>query len=158
MTPEEILERIPMPVIEQVPSPTLGKPWYIQLWLYFTEPTRYKLKEDWFYHLPNGIKGMLPKGFVFDGASIPWFLRWLATSFGPLLRAALFHDGGFKFGYLIGWDGHKFAIGRNQKFYDDLFRQIIVWTTGIKPLSWWAWSGVRALGFRAWNKHRRGER
>ena len=146
-----------MPKMEKIPSSTLGKPWYTRLRLYVTEPTKFKLSEDWKVSLPNDVRFMLPAGFPFDGASIPWFLRWLATSFGPLLRGALFHDGGYKNNYLLSWDGEKFATNKKQKYYDDLFRDIVIWTTGLKLLAYLAWSGVRTFGSISWNKHRKND-
>ena len=150
---DKINKMIPMPKMEPIPSSTLGKPWWKQAWLYFTKKTKFKLIEDWKVELPNGMKFMLLAGFEFDGASIPWFLRWLATSFGPLLRGALFHDGGYRHNYLLDWNGNRFAIERGQRFYDDLFRDIVIWTTGLVPLANWAWSGVRVFGVKAWMKH-----
>lgn len=152
-----IEEDIPHPVLQKVSGTTLGKPWYKRIWLYFTEPTVQKFVEDWKIKLPNGMRIMIPADTETDGASIPWFLRFLATSFGPLSRGAYPHDFGFKHGYFLDWDGNRFAIGRDQKFFDDIFRDIIIWTTGLKSLAAWAWSGVRTFGFIAWDKHRRND-
>lgn len=152
--PELISEMIPMPSIKKIPIETLGKPWWKQLWIYFTTPTKYMLDGNWQIQLPNGLKIMFPDQFIFDGASIPWFMRWLMTSFGPLLRGAILHDFGYRYNFLFDWEGVQFSIERGQKFFDDLFRDVVIWTTGLVPLAYAAWVGVRVFGWKAWNKHR----
>lgn len=154
---EAINKMIPMPVMVKLPANTLGKPWWLQLWLYFTVPTQYMLVGNWMIRLPNGMRILFPDGFVFDGASIPWFLRWLMTSFGPLLQAAIFHDFGYRYNFLFDWAGIPYALERGQKFYDELFREIVIWTTGLVVLADAACAGLWAFGFIAWNRHRREE-
>ncbi len=154
---EEINKMIPLPPMVKLPSATLGKPWWKQLWLYCVEPTEFVLVGNWKITLPNGMQIMVPDGFVFDGASIPWYLRWLISSFGPLLRGAIVHDFGYRHDFLLDWNGEKFAIKRGQEFYDDLFRDIVIWTTGLVPLARTAWAGVRVFGHKAWSKYRKRE-
>lgn len=38
------------------------------------------------------LRVWIPKGFLFDGASIPWFLRWIADRGRLGLKAPLVHD------------------------------------------------------------------
>jgi len=157
LSPDEINEMIPMPVMVKIPTKTLGQSGWKQIWTYLSEPTKYKLVGNWFIHLPNGMKLMFPDGFEFDGASIPWYLRWMMTSFGPLLRGAIVHDFGYRYNFLFRWDGNQIAIERGKLFFDDLFKDIVLWTTGIVALANVAWAGIRAGGDASWNKHREEE-
>ena len=152
------MAEIPEPEIKQVDTFKPNDPWYKKTWDYFVIPNLFELTHDWKVTLPTGEKVLIPAGFQFDGASIPWFLRWLATSFGPLLRAGLLHDYGYRYGYLLNWAGQKIFEGAGQKYFDDLFRQTIKVTTGLSWLAGWAWSGVRCFGFIAFGKHRKKEK
>lgn len=146
--------KIPHPILQKISGTTLGKSWYKRVWIYFTETTKWKFVEDWKIELPNGMKICIPKGEITDGASIPWFLRSFATSTGPLSRAAYVHDFGYKHRYLLNHNSIKYTNCESQRFYDSLFKDIIIWTTGLKFLAYSAYKGVRAFGFIAWNEHR----
>lgn len=150
----KIAHKIPTPILQKIPVNYIGLPWYQRLWRYAKDPIVYTYVKDWKIELPNGDKLMVPKGESTDGASIPWFLRPFATSFGPLIRGACLHDFGYKHGYLLDWEGKKLVTNKGQKFFDDLFRDVVIWSTGLKWLAWWAWSGVRVFGWIAWNNHR----
>ena len=41
---------------------------------------------------------VVPKGFIFDGASIPTWLRWIFPHGGAKFAAACFHDWGYRLG------------------------------------------------------------
>lgn len=53
----------------------------------------FRLKEDLIYKLSNGIVMVIPKGFVYDGASIPSILTNILPRFGYKYdRASCLHD------------------------------------------------------------------
>ena len=53
----------------------------------------FSLKEDLIYKLSNGIVMVIPKGFVYDGASIPSILTNILPRFGYKYdRASCLHD------------------------------------------------------------------
>lgn len=105
----DINEQIPMPVFSPVPGNTLGKPWWMRLWLYWSERQMYRLEKDWYATLPNGLKVFIAAGFLTDFASIPAIIRPFITATGPLIRGALPHDFGYRHNYLLDHDGKKFA-------------------------------------------------
>lgn len=152
----DINQMIPMPVFSALPGSTLGKPWWQRIKLYWTEPQMYRLEQDWVATTPDGLKIKIDRGFLTDFASIPWFLRWFMTATGPLIRGALPHDFGYRYNYLRDHAGNKICVGKGQQFFDDLFRDIVIWTTGLITLAWAAWAGVRQYGYRAWDNHRDG--
>ena len=63
-----------MPHLKPIPIKTKGKGFWkgIAMWLLSTR--NWELVQDWKYNL-NGSDYVIPKGFQFDGASIPKFLR-----------------------------------------------------------------------------------
>ena len=66
-----------MPKFEPIPILTKNKNSFEQLWILLTTVRTFKMVENWRFTLPNDIIIVIPKGFVFDGASIPkplWFL------------------------------------------------------------------------------------
>jgi hypothetical protein len=76
-----------MPKLEPVTIPTKGLSFWPTLWAMLTSVRRWRLTEDWRYLLPvdNGVLIIIPKGFEFDGASIPKPLYFLAGVFLVLL-------------------------------------------------------------------------
>lgn len=66
-----------MPSFEPIAILTRGKPILRQIWMLLTAVRTFQINKNWFFTLPNGTEIVIPKGFVFDGASIPkplWFL------------------------------------------------------------------------------------
>lgn len=83
----------------------------------------------------------VPKGFVFDGASIPRLL-WLLfpPGYGPAHRAAAIHDYLYNYGY-----NHY-----SKRYADDLFRATML-ADGANPFIAWAfWRAVRLGGKGGW--------
>ena len=78
-----------MPHIKPIPIKTKGKGFWkgIAMWLLSTR--NWELVQDWKYNL-NGTEYVIPKGFQFDGASIPKFLRTFFSPVGVLLMVDLY--------------------------------------------------------------------
>ena len=85
-----------MPKLTPVPIKTKGKGFWkgIVMWLLSTR--NWVIVEDWKYNL-NGSEYVIPKGFQFDGASIPKFLRTFFSPVGVLLIGGLVHDYMYKY-------------------------------------------------------------
>jgi len=72
----------------------------IQKWLF--ETRKWELVEDYSLYIPFLKKTLfVPKGFIFDGASLPRFLWWVSSPTGILLIPSLFHDLGYRYGGLV---------------------------------------------------------
>ena len=102
---------IPEPVIQRVETDYGDAGPWKRTWMYFSTPNVFELKEDWKFTLPDGTQAMIKKGFHYDGASIPWFVRPFITSFGPLHRGSIPHDHGYKHrflysGVMVQWPVH----------------------------------------------------
>jgi len=82
-----------MPIMRPVLIDTKNCGLFRSIW-----PNRFwKIEEDWFYYL-DGIQYVIKKGFVFDGATIPIFLRSCISPTGIYFIASLVHDYGNDFG------------------------------------------------------------
>ena len=79
-----------------MPIKTKGKGFWkgIVMWLLSTR--NWEITKDWKYKI-NDIEYIIPEGFVFDGASIPKFLRTFFSPVGVLLMGGLVHDYVYKY-------------------------------------------------------------
>lgn len=140
-----------MPVIKPVPIATKDKNFWhaIYIWLFTTR--QWVLVHDWHFKLNNKMY-KIPAGFHFDGASIPRFLRVWVSPTGVLLIGGLVHDFGYRTGSLLKSGGS--VLKGDQKFMDELFRDISIEVNGFYVLNNLAYYALRLFGFLAWNKHR----
>lgn len=94
----------------------------------------WKVMEDWYLKcIPLNITFFIPKGFIFNGASVPRFFSNIFPSTGYLFIAALIHD------YLYGYasylksfeytDGvpYSLVIKVTRKESDNIFEDIADW-------------------------------
>ena len=114
---------------------------------------KWKITKDFHYEL-NGIKYVIPKGFSFDGASVPKFLAQFLSPVGVLLIGGLVHDYGYKYETLLKKDGTTVGV-KSQKWMDEVFRDINIEINGFYFLNYLAYWALRIGGFVAWNKHRK---
>ena len=118
---------------------------------------RWQLIEDWYYEFGNG-RGMIPKGFIFDGASIPKFFRRLYGATGYLFLASIPHDYGYKKGCVeFCFPGELcFPVQFSRYEFDGHFKEM---ANKIYPnhriKTWVAYCAVRLGGWVAWNKYRK---
>ena len=77
------------------------------IWLY--EPRRWKIEKNWCYKFKrrNGcnIKIVIPKGFIFDGASIPRPFWFFLSPTGLFMIPGLIHDYAYKYGHHLKKNG-----------------------------------------------------
>ncbi len=133
---------IEMPILRPVPIPTKGLSFWKRIGVWRHTTRKWEVMEDWQYK--NAF--FTPKGFIFDGASVPRFLWWFLSPTGLLLIPSLVHDNGYKYGGT--WP---------RKHWDDLFRVVTKEVTGTTIIPWIAWAAVRLGGWKAWRKHRRND-
>ncbi len=146
---------IPEPKIQRVEVDYGNAGKWERTWMYFSTPNQFRLTEDWKFTLPNGTPAMIKKGFTYDGASIPFFVRPFMSSFGPLHRGSIPHDHGYKHRFLFDWKGNRIFVKEKRKFWDDMFRDISAYTSHLKGLAEIAWAAVRTFGFMSWDNHRK---
>lgn len=143
-----------MPKMQPIAIPTDGKGFWGAIWHWFWGVRQWVIAEDWHFEL-DGQQYVIPKGFQFDGASVPKFLAsWLSPT-GILLLGGLVHDFIYKYETLVLKGKKKCEPNFTQKEADQLFRDINIEQNGIHVLNWAAYFALRLGGFVAWNGHRK---
>lgn len=142
-----------MPHMQPIRIPTDGRGFWKSIWCWLWEVRQWEISKDWYFEV-NGEKYVIPKGFQFDGASVPKFLAsWLSPT-GILLTGGLVHDYVYKYTVLLKQDKKSESKRMTQKEADQLFRDINIEQNGIHVLNWAAYLALRVGGFVAWNNHR----
>ncbi|MCP4595646.1 MAG: DUF1353 domain-containing protein [Neptuniibacter sp.] len=149
-----------MPILKPLPIKTRGKSAFGRLKAWITEVRTWEVAENWEYQLDPDTRIIIPKGFVFDGASIPRILWAVLSPTGLLLIQGLIHDFGYKYDYL--WavnkgEGEKYIKiyeGKGQDFWDELFYRVGREVNEMKVINALAWLPLSLFGFIAWNNHR----
>lgn len=143
-----------MPSMKPIRIPTDGRGFWGAIWCWFWEVRNWELDKDWHFEL-QGQQYVIPKGFIFDGASVPKFLAsWLSPT-GILLLGGLVHDYIYKYETLLLKGKKKTEPLYTQKEADQLFRDINIEQNGIHVLNYAAYYALRLGGFVAWNGHRK---
>jgi hypothetical protein len=112
-------------------------------------------KKDWFFEL-NGEELVIPKGFEFDGASIPRFWRIFFVPTCILFIGSIVHDFGYRHGTLLRRNQEAYGF-QNRKWFDDLFHQINNQENGFIFLNSIVHFFVRIGGFFMWKHYRKNE-
>ena len=143
-----------MPDLKPVAIKTKGKGFWkgIVMWLLSTR--NWEITKDWKYKL-NGNDYVVPAGFVFDGASIPKFLRTFFSPVGVLLVGGLVHDYMYKYACMKRTDTKGSLLVVDQKKADEIFRDINIEVNGFYFMNYLAYWSLRIGGFVAWNGHRK---
>ena len=150
-----------MPHMMPVPMETKSKGIVGGIILWLTKTRTWEITEDWKFSLQmDGQKTvtsfMIPKGFVFDGASVPKPLRSWLSPMGVLLSGGLVHDYVYKFETLrLSTKKAQAITKKDQKWADMLFRDICIDVNGFKLINYLAYYALRLGGWLAWNGHRK---
>jgi hypothetical protein len=152
-----------MPHMKPVPMETKSKGLFGGIWLWLMTTRKWEITKDWKYAITHEGNThptyyVIPKGFVFDGASVPKFggLRSWLSPMGVLLSGGLVHDWCYKYESLKHsgkTKGH--TEKKTQKWADQLFRDICIDVNGFKIINYLAYFALRIGGFMAWNGHRK---
>ena len=149
-----------MPILRPCPIATKGCALTKRLWRWVTTVRQWEVMENWEYSLPNGgPRIIIPKGFLFDGASIPRPLWGVLSPIGLLLIPGLIHDFGYRYDYL--WarevDGtlYKYGKGRGQHFWDTIFKDVGKAVNGMVIIDSMGWATLSVAGWWAWRNNRK---
>jgi len=140
--------------LQPIPIKTKGKGFWkgIIMWLLGTR--NWTIIKDFKYTI-NGTNYVIPKGFSFDGASIPKFLRTFFSPVGVLLIGGLVHDYMYKYSACKPADKKGQLLLVDQKKADQIFRDINIEVNGFYFMNYLAYWSLRLGGFVAWNGHRK---
>lgn len=123
---------------------------------------QWQVCEDWHYTLRDGTKIVIPKGFIFDGASVPKPLWMLLSPTGLLFIPGLIHDYAYKYNKLLAVDNDGSLIdyqsGAGKAHWDKLFRETGVDVNGIVFIDFLAWFALAIGGWSPWWQHRKSEK
>ena len=143
-----------LPHLQPIPIKTKGKGFWkgIIMWLLGTR--NWTIIKDFKYTI-NGTNYVIPKGFSFDGASIPKFLRTFFSPVGVFLIGGLVHDYMYKYSACKPADKKGQLLLVDQKKADQIFRDINIEVNGFYFMNYLAYWSLRLGGFVAWNGHRK---
>ena len=141
------------PHLKPIPIATKGKGFWGALLLWFFGTRHWEVVKDFNYSLEDK-NYIIPKGFKFDGASVPKFLAQFLSPVGVLLIGGLIHDYGYKYQTLLLKNKKTIGI-KTQKWMDQTFRDINIEVNGFYFLNYLAYWALRLGGWVAWNKHRK---
>lgn len=145
-----------MPCMQPIIIPTKGQGIWTAFFVWVMKTRTWKLSEDFFYTI-DGEEYKISKGFVFDGASVPKFLRSILSPVGILLLGGLIHDYGYKHSRLCYRSGVSTEL-MSKKELDHLFKSININVNGFKTLNYLTWYALRIGGFFAWRSHRKNDK
>jgi hypothetical protein len=143
-----------LPHLQPVRIPTKGKGFWKGILLWLMSTRNWVLIKDWKYKM-NDVTYVIPKGFQFDGASIPKFLRTFFSPVGVLLIGGLVHDYMYKYTACKPVSKKAPLLVVNQKRADQIFRDINIEVNGFYFMNYLAYWSLRLGGFVAWNGHRK---
>jgi len=143
-----------MPTMVPIKIPTAGKGFWGAIWMWLVGTRTWEVGKDWHFTL-NETEYVIPKGFVFDGASVPKFLATWLSPVGVLLVGGLVHDYIYKYTVLTHKGKKTNTEPMTQKEADIIFRDINIEQNGFHLLNYLAYWALRIGGFVAWNGHRK---
>lgn len=148
-----------MPKLIPIPIETKNKAFLTALWIWIISTRKWKFESDWDFYLPETNQTyVIPKDFIFDGASIPKVLRSFLSPVGLLLVPGIIHD--FAYHYEYVWvrkqDGSvkKADEKLGRKHWDELFIAVGNHVNGVFIINFLAWFALTLGGWWAWKNNR----
>lgn len=111
--------------------------------------------QDWKFNL-DGESYIIPKGFTFDGASVPKALQCICNPMGILLYAAIVHDFGYRYSALLKVNKEP-SRTLTRAEVDLMFYKINLQLNQLAGLSYVTYLAVRLGGYFIWKNHRANE-
>lgn len=145
------------PHMQPIRIKTAGKGFWSAIIMWLLGTRKWVIAKDWIFKL-EGKEYVIPKGFEFDGASIPKFLHTFLSPTGVLLIGGLVHDYAYKFAHLKPKTKQTPLVMLDQKVSDQIFRDINIQINGFRFLNYLAYWSLRVGGFVAWRGHRKNDK
>jgi hypothetical protein len=124
-----------MPHLQPVPIRTKGKGFFKAIVMWLLSTRNWELVQDFKYNI-DGVEYVIPKGFQFDGASIPKFLRTFFSPVGVLLIGGLVHDYMYKYTACKPANKKDALLVVDQKKADQIFRDININVNGFYTMNY----------------------
>ena len=144
-----------MPHMKPITIETKSKGFFGGIWMWIATSRKWEITSDFLFTIDN-TNYVIPKGFIFDGASVPKYFRSWLSPMGVLLVGGLVHDYAYKYETLrLSGKKPKALSKKTQKWCDQLFRDINIDVNGFKIINYGAYYALRLGGWLAWNGHRK---
>jgi len=143
-----------MPHMKPITIETKSKGFFGGIWMWIATSRKWEITSNFLFTIDN-TNYVIPKGFIFDGASVPKYFRSWLSPMGVLLVGGLVHDYAYKYETLRLSGKPKALTKKNQKWCDQLFRDINIDVNGFKIINYIAYYALRLGGWLAWNGHRK---
>ena len=153
----QFTKTIHFPVVQAIPTPPV--PWYKKLFSVFIgERRQWEIMEDyviWSNFLQVFI--FIPKGFIYDGASVPKLLNSIYSPVGSLFLGSGPHDLGYRYEglLLINTDGYIFFKKYSRKELDHAFQDFCALESHLNSSSYFATTLLHIVGIPTWRNHRK---
>lgn len=118
---------------------------------------KWLIYENYFLNIPGHPTIIVPRGFVFDGASIPKVFRTFLSPVGVLLIPGLIHDYGYFYNSLFCVENgnmRTYMHGAGKDAFDKLFLEIANEVNGLTKVNKTAYYAVKYFGGFAWKNHK----
>lgn len=145
-----------MPVLIPIPIRTKNVPWIVAMYRWVFGSRHWKTAEAWHFWI-DGVKYCIPKGFEFDGASVPKVLRSFLSPTGILLIPGVIHDYNYRYNCLrLSKPGNPVDERYSGKeYWDQLFYKVAVHVNGFPLINRLAYLVLLYFGGEAWRDNRR---
>lgn len=149
-----------LPVTQSIPINTKGGGFFHELKVWLLDIQDEVFTEDYYFYmdwLPCEPIIKIPKGFTFNGASVPKYLRNFFSPKGILYAGSIFHDFSYQYWCLLTIDNRIYKEKCKREFCDKLFQSFNENVYKLKFISYVTWLAVRVAGIRGWGDYRRAD-
>ena len=145
---------ITMPEMRPVQIPTKGLSWFKRFITHF-QRRKWEITEDYYLYVPDLEEILfIPKGFIFDGASVPRIAWPIMNPTGILLIGSLFHDFGYRYDCFLNGTGTIIHGAAGRAFFDKQIRDISIYINDIHSMNTLAWAVLKVFGIFTWKTRR----
>ncbi|MCK5016983.1 MAG: DUF1353 domain-containing protein [Candidatus Peribacteraceae bacterium] len=156
---------IPMPIMIPLPIPIPKKVNWWNLWGHIknigvrAQPRKWRIEKDYILYIPWLKRYVcVPKGFVFDGASVPRIFWPIMSPTGLMLIAGLFHDVGYRYDCWFDVKHNPIYVGFGKTFFDGQIKEMGEWINDTVIIPYICWAGLFIGGCFTWTTRRKENR
>ena len=156
-----LTKEIHFPIVRAVYNKPVTRTWIKKTGRFFTYTRYYEIMEDYILYVPIlDAYIFIPKGFIYDNASVPKLFNNLYRSDGLLLLGSPPHDFLYRYQCLIfvQEDGSLEFKDFTKKEADRIFNSLCAWESELTKASKVATFTLTCVGFFAWKKSRKENR
>jgi len=120
------------------------------------QPRKWLIEEDYLIDVPwFDITICIPKGFIFDGASVPRIFWPLMSPTGIMFIAGLYHDFGYRYNCWLDINYTPIFVDRGKVFFDGQIEKMGTWINDSIITPNVCWAGLVIGGWMTWYTRRK---